>query len=151
MHWLIIGCFLAALVYGAMVWYANTRVATVKKALVSLGVTGLIIVAILLVVNISRGNIGFLPLLIFLVPLARKIRLQSNPRASSRKYKKHTGAKSGMSRAEALDILGLREGATQDEIKAAYRKMIASAHPDVGGSDWMASKINEAKRVLMKD
>ncbi|HTT99678.1 MAG TPA: DnaJ domain-containing protein [Rhizomicrobium sp.] len=54
-----------------------------------------------------------------------------------------------MSRAEALRVLGLQEGATDDEIRAAHRKLILNNHPDKGGSDYLASKINEAKDVLL--
>jgi hypothetical protein len=58
---------------------------------------------------------------------------------------------SGMSRAEALKVLGLEGGATQDEILAAYKKLMMQNHPDRGGSDYLASKINEAKDVLLGD
>lgn len=149
MGWLIIGCFIAALVFGAMVWYANTEVAKVKKALGSLALTGLLGVAILLIVGVARGNIGLLPLLIFLVPLARRIKAQGGPYGFSGKFRQNTSARSAMSKAEALEILGLKQGATEQEIKAAYRKLIASAHPDAGGSDWMAAKLNEAKQILL--
>lgn len=149
MGWLIIGCFIAALVFGAMVWYANTEVAKVKKALVSLALTGLFVVAILLIVGVARGNIGLLPLLIFLVPVARRMKAQGRPNGFSGKFRQNTSPRSTMSRAEALEILGLKQGATEQEIKAAYRKLIASAHPDAGGSDWMAAKLNEAKQILL--
>ena len=54
-----------------------------------------------------------------------------------------------MSRAEALSVLGLSEGATSDEILAAHRRLIKQAHPDKGGSSYLAAKINEAKDVLL--
>ncbi len=54
-----------------------------------------------------------------------------------------------MSRAEALRVLGLPDGASEDDIRAAHRKLILSNHPDKGGSDYLASKINEAKDVLL--
>ncbi len=54
-----------------------------------------------------------------------------------------------MSRTEALRVLGLQEGASVEEIRAAHRKLILNNHPDRGGSDYLASKINEAKDVLL--
>jgi curved DNA-binding protein CbpA len=55
-----------------------------------------------------------------------------------------------MTRAEALKVLGLQEGASNDEIRAAHRKLIAQNHPDKGGSDYLASKVNEAKDTLLE-
>jgi DnaJ-domain-containing protein 1 len=56
---------------------------------------------------------------------------------------------STMTRAEALKVLGLPDDADEDDIRAAHRKLIMSNHPDKGGSDYLASKINEAKDVLL--
>lgn len=56
-----------------------------------------------------------------------------------------------MTRAEALDILGLEEGASDSEIEAAYKMLIVKNHPDQGGSDWLAARLNEARDFLSKD
>ncbi|MSP00154.1 MAG: hypothetical protein EXR07_03740 [Acetobacteraceae bacterium] len=56
---------------------------------------------------------------------------------------------SGMSRSEAYEILGLKSGASADEINAAHRRLMRMAHPDTGGSDWLASRINQARDVLL--
>ncbi len=57
--------------------------------------------------------------------------------------------RTGMSRAEALKVLGLQEGASDDDIRAAHRRLMLQNHPDKGGTDYIAAKINEAKDVLL--
>ena len=54
-----------------------------------------------------------------------------------------------MSKKEALNVLGLREGASKEEIRAAHRRLIQQTHPDKGGTNYLAAKINEAKDVLL--
>lgn len=57
--------------------------------------------------------------------------------------------KDQMDRAEALEILGLEEGATPQQIKEAHHRLIQGLHPDHGGSTYLAAKINRAKDVLL--
>ena len=59
------------------------------------------------------------------------------------------GAPGPMSRQEALAVLGLADGASEAEIRAAHRRLMRAAHPDSGGSDWMAARLNEAHDVLL--
>lgn len=55
-----------------------------------------------------------------------------------------------MTRAEALEVLGLTEGASRDEVQAAYKRLIRKVHPDApGGSGYLASKLNQAKQTLL--
>ena len=75
--------------------------------------------------------------------LARQIRASAPPPAQSPKH--------AMSRAEALDILGLEEGASETDIEAAYKALIVKNHPDQGGTDWLAARLNEARDILLGD
>ena len=55
-----------------------------------------------------------------------------------------------MSREEAYQVLGLHVGATEEEIRAAHHRLMRAAHPDAGGSDWLASRGNQARDVLLR-
>ena len=54
-------------------------------------------------------------------------------------------------RSKALDILGLTDPVTREEIKEAHRRLMLANHPDRGGSTFLATQINEAKDFLLKD
>jgi hypothetical protein len=56
---------------------------------------------------------------------------------------------SAMSKAEAAAILGLKIDASAHDVKAAHKRLLKDFHPDKGGSDYLAAKINAAKDVLL--
>ena len=50
---------------------------------------------------------------------------------------------------EAYAILGLRPGADAAAIKAAHHRLMKQLHPDHGGTDYFAAKLNRARDVLL--
>lgn len=52
--------------------------------------------------------------------------------------------------AKALQIFGLKSVSTEEEVIQRHRELMQKNHPDRGGSDYLASQINEAKEVLLK-
>ncbi|HET8850205.1 MAG TPA: DnaJ domain-containing protein [Marinobacter sp.] len=95
-----------------------------------------------------------IPALLRLVPMARRM-------AGEEPGEQGTGGSSGprqappgrtgssMSRQEACDLLGLRPDCTREEVVAAHRRLMLKVHPDRGGSDYLAAKLNEARDVLI--
>ena len=60
-------------------------------------------------------------------------------------------ARGGMTRAEAARLLGVAEDADEATIKTAHRRLMMKVHPDHGGTDELAARLNDAKRVLLGD
>lgn len=56
---------------------------------------------------------------------------------------------SAMGRDEALQILGLADPVSESDVRAAWVRLMRVAHPDSGGSDWIAARVNQAKDVLL--
>lgn len=71
------------------------------------------------------------------------------PRADTRGEGIKTST-SGLTRDEAYDVLGLAPGASDSEVAEAHRRLMMLMHPDRGGSDYLAAKINAAKALLLR-
>ncbi|MES2906561.1 MAG: DnaJ domain-containing protein [Pseudomonadota bacterium] len=67
-------------------------------------------------------------------------------------HTRQAGARSthALSEEEAYEILGLQKGATVEEIREAHRRLMKRLHPDIGGTAWLAAKLNAAKELLVE-
>jgi DnaJ-domain-containing protein 1 len=52
---------------------------------------------------------------------------------------------------EARQLLGVQEGASLEEIRAAHRRLISKVHPDAGGSADLANRVNAARDTLVAE
>jgi len=76
-------------------------------------------------------------------------RFPDEPGTNENAQHQDSGHSSGLTRAEALSVLGLADDATDEDIVSAHRALIQKLHPDRGGNDYLAAKINEAKDFLL--
>ncbi|WP_226661071.1 DnaJ domain-containing protein [Microbulbifer aggregans] len=78
---------------------------------------------------------------------ARQQKQQSGQQESKRQTPPH---QPHLTVEEARQILSVSANASRDEIIGAHRKLIQKFHPDRGGNDYLASRINAAKELLLK-
>ena len=159
--WVIL--LIIALFFGVR-WFRKTPPDIVARHIRMLGV---ILLAIILIFLAATGRLNWifavvgilfaflmrmLPVIVRLAPELHKVWFLFKgvrPKTSHQTHSK-TGSQT-MSSEEAYDILGLSSGATKQQVILAHRKLIQKIHPDRGGNTYLASKINLAKQVLIKN
>lgn len=115
------------------------------------GMVWLLVFAVLLLA-LFRGQFagGLLSLLVFgALPLLKLYFERLSPQQSSHDDPPKRSPSARMSHEEACEILGLAPRPSRQDIITAHRRLIQKLHPDRGGSDYLAAKINQAKDTLL--
>lgn len=148
MIWLILGGITLLLLLGLMRGFSRASVQDIKALLRWVGAIGGVLAALMLILT-GRGGFALFALS-FLLPLFwDRWAARFFPPPSPGTGEAPRARPGGMSREEAYQVLGLKPGATNADIKAAHRRLMAAAHPDRGGSDWIAARLNQARDVLL--
>lgn len=161
MQWLL-GIALAAAVFIILKQWAalsqeKKKAATWKIVLVVAGALLLFMVLTGRVHVLTAAVAALLPLLrklpalLKFLPFIKKVagQQQNQSGAKGEGASGRQSAHGGMSVQEACDTLGVKPNCTRDEVIQAHRRLIQKLHPDRGGNDYLAAKINEAKQVLL--
>ena len=151
MTWLLLGGAVLFVFLGGLRLFEKAEVKTIKSLLGWLAAIAGLAMALLLVLT---GRIGAaIGTLVMLGPLLFQEYERYKSKSSGGGFRwsappppRRDGP---MSRAEAYEVLGLKPGASEDEIRAAHRRLMRSAHPDQGGSDCLATRINLARDTLL--
>jgi hypothetical protein len=158
MPYILSAIAVVVLVYAFYQWLRNQMLqpdpALRRKALMRAGF--LLLVSVVLILTLT-GRLHWIgALLAALIPVAKyllTLGLRLIPFFASRmgaaSQQAPTASNDVMGREDALKVLGLNEDASDDDIVDAHRKLMQKVHPDRGGSDDLAARINEAKRVLL--
>ncbi|PPQ28840.1 DnaJ domain-containing protein [Rhodopila globiformis] len=150
MLWLLLGALVLFLLLGGMRAFEQASVTSIKSLLTWVVALGGLSLALLLVLT-GRGGMALGALVMFGPLIWRKWQEARLRRPSASTARPPPNRRGGtMTREEAYQVLGLSPGASKADIRAAHRRLMRSAHPDAGGSDWLASRVNEARDILLR-
>jgi|GEM_PF-6156630 len=120
---------------------------SIVYGLLSLGVVGFILIA---TTGISYAMVVYVVALTPVLPFAMRLFQHSYYEQPAYDELSIVNAAALMQREEALQVLGLDEMATADDVKKAHKAMILRVHPDQGGSDYLTQKVNQARDMLIQ-
>jgi DnaJ family protein C protein 19 len=149
--WIALALVAIFLLMGGMRAFERAKITTIKSFAVWTVALGGLVLTVLLFLT-GRGGMALGGLTLFGPLLWEKWRAAHSPSAGPQPGAGSTprGRRAGwMSPEEALQVLGLRTGASEAEIREAHKRLMRAAHPDTGGSDWLAARINQARDVLL--
>jgi hypothetical protein len=143
--WLLIGAGVLFVLLGGLRAFEKASITSIKSLGAWVLALGGITLALMLVLT-GRGGIAIGAAVMFGPLIWQQLKAaQAGDRPTARP-RRTSGA---MSRAEAYEVLGLKPGATEAQIREAHLRLMRAAHPDHGGSDWLATRINQARDVLL--
>ena len=149
MVWLLLGAVILFLLMGGLRAFERASVTSVKALLGWVVALAALSLALLLILS-GRGAFALGPLTLFGPLLWRKWQASRRRPIGGGGPRPPPIGPAAMSRQEAYQVLGLREGASESEIREAHRRLMRGAHPDAGGSDWLASRVNQARDILLR-
>ena len=157
MLWLVLGGLTLFLFLGGLRAFERASVTTVKSLVLWIAALGGLSLALLLVLT-GRGGIALGALTLFGPLIWNRWRAAHPPGLGAGTRNAGTGSGGGeaprarggaMTRQEAYQVLGLAPGASEADIRAAHHRLMRTAHPDAGGSDWLAARVNMARDILL--
>jgi DnaJ family protein C protein 19 len=150
MLWLVLGGLTLFLFLGGLRAFERASVTTVKSLVAWTAALGGIALALLLVLS-GREGIALGALTMFGPLIWQRWRASRAASASSSRQQAPPPPRrqGNMTPDEAYQVLGLRPGASEADIRAAHHRLMRTAHPDSGGSDWLATRVNQARDVLL--
>ena len=129
----------------------KTGVFLLLLGIIVLALTGRLNWIIPLVAICVAFALRMIPYILRYMPQLHNLWVAFNKNKQQSSNSGNTNKESGqMSIEEAYEILGLDSSASEQDIIQAHRKLIQKLHPDRGGSDYLAAKINLAKKVLLQ-
>jgi DnaJ homolog subfamily C member 19 len=167
MLWLVLGGLVLFAFWGGLRAFERASVTSIKSLVAWIAALAGISLALLLILS-GRGGIAIGALVMFGPMIWNRWRA-AHPRmgqgsAAGQGSRTGQGGSAGqggagqggaarragaMTREEAYQVLGLKPGASEADIRAAHHRLMRAAHPDAGGSDWLASRINQARDMLL--